>query len=262
MRRATEKFRGATEKMSVEETLSQLAYVQSRLASLMPRIEASLALPAGASVLDVGAAQGVAVSVLREQGYEAVGVDPSADALEAAQAISAEAGLDARVVEGSAESLPFEDNSFDLVISLSVLEHVDDPAVATAEAARVLKPGGGFYFYSTSALCPRQGEIRYFPLFPWYPDSVRKRIMHWAARERPSFVNGTTRPALHWFTPSLVEQLAADAGFTRVLDRWEIRAAEDEGGRRGRAISAIASNRALALAADIAVADSAYLLVK
>lgn len=255
-------MRGATEKLSVEQTLGQLPYVRSRLGSLIPRIQASIRLPAGGSILDVGAAQGLSVSVLREDGYDAVGVDPSPDALGAAQAIKAQAGLDARVVEGSAETLPFEDESFDLVLSLSVLEHVDDPAVATAEAARVLKPGGGFYFYSTSALCPRQGEIRYFPLFPWYPDRVRKRIMFWAAREHPSLVNGTTRPAYHWFTPSSVDRLAEDAGFTRVYDRWEMRAAEGETGRKGWALRAIASNRALRLAADVAVPDSAYLLVK
>ena len=248
--------------MSVEQTLDQLSYVRWRVGWLIPRIRASLALPAGGSILDVGAAQGLSVSVLREDGYDAIGVDPSPDALKAAEAIRAKAALDARVIEGSAESLPFDDESFDLVISLSVLEHVGDPSIAIAEAARVLKPAGGFYFYSTSALCPRQGEIRYFPFFPWYPDRVRKRTMYWAAHNHPSLVNGTTRPAYHWFTPSLVERLAKDAGFGRVYDRWEMRAAEGESGPKGRALRAVASNRALRLAADVAIPDSSYLLVK
>jgi len=45
-------------------------------------------------------------------------------------------------VLGVGEVLPFKDNSFDGVLSLSVLEHVRDPFACAAEIARVLKPGG------------------------------------------------------------------------------------------------------------------------
>ena len=45
-------------------------------------------------------------------------------------------------VLGVGEELPFSDNSFDAVLSLSVLEHVRDPFACAAEIARVLKPGG------------------------------------------------------------------------------------------------------------------------
>ncbi|MDQ8182367.1 methyltransferase domain-containing protein [Pelagicoccus sp. SDUM812005] len=45
-------------------------------------------------------------------------------------------------VRGVCEALPFKDESFDLVLSLVVLEHVKDPAKAVREMERVLKPGG------------------------------------------------------------------------------------------------------------------------
>jgi len=45
-----------------------------------------------------------------------------------------------------AESLPWEDSYFDVVVCVDVLEHVKDPSRAIAEIARVLKPGGMFCF--------------------------------------------------------------------------------------------------------------------
>jgi ubiquinone/menaquinone biosynthesis C-methylase UbiE len=49
---------------------------------------------------------------------------------------------DVRVVEASAEDLPFPDDSFDTVVGTLVLCSVDDPSRASAEIARVLRPGG------------------------------------------------------------------------------------------------------------------------
>lgn len=49
-----------------------------------------------------------------------------------------------RVVRGDAESLPFQDNEFDVVYSWGVLHHTPDTEKAFFEAARVLKPGGEF----------------------------------------------------------------------------------------------------------------------
>lgn len=54
-------------------------------------------------------------------------------------------GLSATDVMGSAMSLPFADESFDVVICTEVLEHLTDPWVAMRESARVLKPGGRLF---------------------------------------------------------------------------------------------------------------------
>lgn len=86
--------------------------------------------------LDLGCGTGAMLSDLRQR-FDATGVDVSPDALDFCRSRGLE-GL----VEASAEALPFADSSFDLVVSLDVLEHVQDDHAAAAEIARTLKPGG------------------------------------------------------------------------------------------------------------------------
>jgi ubiquinone/menaquinone biosynthesis C-methylase UbiE len=69
--------------------------------------------------------------------------DPRADRLERRLAQSRHAG---RVVRAPAESLPFDDASFDVAVATFVLCTVDSPDAALAELRRVLRPGGRFVF--------------------------------------------------------------------------------------------------------------------
>jgi 2-polyprenyl-3-methyl-5-hydroxy-6-metoxy-1,4-benzoquinol methylase len=50
-------------------------------------------------------------------------------------------------VSGDPVALPFDDESFDTVLSSGVLEHVEDPDASLDELRRVLRPGGGLYVY-------------------------------------------------------------------------------------------------------------------
>tara|TARA_Y100001960_G_C14753543_1_gene869918 strand:- start:522 stop:1136 length:615 start_codon:yes stop_codon:yes gene_type:complete len=56
-------------------------------------------------------------------------------------------GKNVRIVKSSGEHLPFEDNSFDSVVSTLVLCMVEDVEKVVSEIHRVLKPGGKFFFY-------------------------------------------------------------------------------------------------------------------
>lgn len=87
-------------------------------------------------ILDVGCGTGANLELLGQYG-EAEGVDISTDALSFCRA----RGLE-RVRQGAAESLPYDDNSFDLLTALDVVEHLDDDVAGLKEMRRVLKPGG------------------------------------------------------------------------------------------------------------------------
>ena len=93
----------------------------------------------GGHVLDVATGTGLVAAALRRRGFRVTGVDQSPEMLARARA---RFGSDVRLVEGSAERLPFEDASFDHLTFTYLLRYVDDPAATLAELARVVRPGG------------------------------------------------------------------------------------------------------------------------
>jgi SAM-dependent methyltransferase len=89
-------------------------------------------------ILDLGCGDGLLTQRIAATGAGVVGVDLSPEMLAAARG----RGIDAR--EGSAESLPFADRSFDAVFSNAVLHWVRDQDAMMSDVRRVLKPGGRF----------------------------------------------------------------------------------------------------------------------
>jgi SAM-dependent methyltransferase len=96
---------------------------------------------AGKKVLDASCGVGYGLQILSEGGAAAVtGVDVSAEAIGAAKARFGE--FAAELVQADLRKLPFEDDSFDVVISFETIEHVEEPEKALAELDRVLGPEG------------------------------------------------------------------------------------------------------------------------
>jgi demethylmenaquinone methyltransferase / 2-methoxy-6-polyprenyl-1,4-benzoquinol methylase len=99
--------------------------------SLVRRID----VPKGSQVLDVATGTGLVARALAERGYRVTGLDAS----EAMLRSGPPAGP--RVV-ALAETLPFDDSSFDALTFTYLLRYVDDPAATLAELARIVRPGG------------------------------------------------------------------------------------------------------------------------
>ena len=97
------------------------------------------------TVLDVATGTAaVAIELVRRTGCRVVGVDQSPEMLAAGRARVAGARLSDRIelVEGSAESLAFADESFAALTFTYLLRYVDDPGATLCELARVVRPGG------------------------------------------------------------------------------------------------------------------------
>ena len=98
--------------------------------------------------LEIGAGTGFFVLNLMQAGLakSAVVTDISPGMVEVAVRNGAGLGLDVTGQVADAETLPFEDGEFDLVIGHAVLHHIPDVELALREVLRVLRPGGRFVF--------------------------------------------------------------------------------------------------------------------
>ncbi|TEX51187.1 MAG: SAM-dependent methyltransferase [Actinomycetales bacterium mxb001] len=99
-------------------------------------------------VLEIGAGTGFFVLNLMQAGLtsSAVVTDISPGMVDVAVRNGAALGLDVSGRVADAETLPFEDAEFDLVIGHAVLHHIPDVELALREVLRVLRPGGRFVF--------------------------------------------------------------------------------------------------------------------
>lgn len=134
-------------------------------------------------LLDVGCGDGEALDILRLLGWQTTGVELDPKAVEAARAL----GLDVR--PGSLHDVGFADQTFDLVTSSHVIEHVHDPLAFLIEQRRVLRPGGRLLAVTPNAAGPMHNK--------W--------TEYWRGLEPPRH--------LTLFTKASLEKLANAAGF-------------------------------------------------
>ena len=98
-------------------------------------------------VLDIGCSIGASVEAGKRLGWDSYGVDVSQTAVD----FCVSKGLDCLKIDE--HRLPFEDNSFDVLTSWHVIEHVDDVNVTLAEWFRVLRPGGILVLETPDSQC-------------------------------------------------------------------------------------------------------------
>jgi ubiquinone/menaquinone biosynthesis C-methylase UbiE len=182
--------------------------------------------------LEIGAGTGYFTLNLLQAGVvgEATCTDISPGMMRTLSANADQLGLSVRTARADAESLPFPDESFDLVLGHAVLHHLPDLDRAFAEFYRVLRPGGRIAFAGEPS---RTGDKL---------ASVPKRSAHtiapvWRtllrARPAPAAADSTHAPAeahdhslerlvdIHAFVPGDLIKLAGQAGFIDVRVRGE-----------------------------------------
>ena len=97
-------------------------------------------------ILDIGCGAGFLSNELARNGHFVTGIDLSADSLRVAASYDTTKNVQYRTMD--ALHLEFGDGSFDAVCAMDFLEHISDRKQFLLEVARILKPGGLFFFHT------------------------------------------------------------------------------------------------------------------
>jgi SAM-dependent methyltransferase len=145
-------------------------------------VERAVAGP-GDSLLDVATGNGNVAIPAAAAGATVTGLDLTPELLEAARRRATEAGVDVTFIEGDAEELPFESNSFDRVTSCFGVMFAPRQELAASELARVARPGTPIVF---TAWTPEGLNGRMFTIvsshMPTPPPELKPPVM-WGNEE-------------------------------------------------------------------------------
>lgn len=163
----------------------------------------SIGVTSGERVLDVAAGTGNAAIRAAQAGATVTALDLTPELFPAGRRRAVDAGVDVEWIEGDAEQLPFEDGSFDVVLSTFGVMFAPRHAVAAREMARVLRPGG------------RIG------LATWTPDGTIADMFRTLAAAMPS-APAIAQPPLAWGDRDHVSGLFADVELQFSVERLPI----------------------------------------
>ena len=137
-------------------------------------------------------------------------------------------GLDVDGRVADAEKIPYEDNTFDLVVGHAVLHHIPDVELSLREVLRVLKPGGRFVFAGEPSTI---GDFyaRWLSRATWYATTNLTRIPALGSWRRPQEeLDESSRAAaleavvdIHTFDPDDLAGIARKAGAANVATATE-----------------------------------------
>ena len=174
----------------------------------------------GKDVLEVGCGTAYVSAWVHRRGGRPVAVDPTPDQLAIAAAKQEETGIRFPLHQAMGEQLPFDDDTFDVVVSEYGAAIWADPYAWIPEAARVLRPGGELRFLGTHPLvlatAPLDGSV----------PSTDRLVRPWNEMHRFDWPDDDPPGTEFHLPPGRMIALLREVGF-EVLELLELTASED-----------------------------------
>lgn len=135
----------------------------------VPTLARALRLPRGARILEVGCGPGNALGALERQCEPSllIGLDIDRTLLDTARASVDRNDVRAALVPGDVRNLPFQTESFDVVVDFGTCYHIADPELALREIERVLVRGGLFVHETPLAQLAAHPVRSFGRVLPW-----------------------------------------------------------------------------------------------
>jgi SAM-dependent methyltransferase len=173
----------------------------------------------GRRVLDVGCGVGMYTTAFGHYTPHAVGIEVELGRVQEAH----EQGV--VVAQAIGEALPFEANSFDVVFSHEVIEHVRDDGQAAAEMVRVATPGGQIVIFCPNRWYPFETHGHYWkgkyhfgntPLINYLPDPLRDRL----APHVRAYSGRRLRALFARLPVRIIQHTQIYPGYDNIVGRW------------------------------------------
>ena len=152
-------------------------------------------------LLDIGSGYGSNVLAARQAGIDAIGIDIEQFEVEFARKRMRDERPDDSAEEvyilGDGLTLPFEDQTFDLVTILNVLEHVPDYRKLLDEAIRVLRPDGRLYLVCPNYAAFRQEAHYHVPWLPFFHKGIASLYLKLIGKN-PRFLQTSIHYCTNW----------------------------------------------------------------
>lgn len=191
---------------------ARIGYLRDRLVAHFARDAYALEPFGGLHLLDIGSGGGLISEPMARLGFAVTGIDAGRETVAAARRHAAASGLAIDYRQTTAEALAAAGETFDVVLALEVVEHVADPTLFLAAAARLVRPGGALILSTVN----RTAKSFAFAivgaeyLLRWMPCGTHQ----WEKFRRPSELAAELRPN--------GLQIAEIVGlrYDLLLDRW------------------------------------------
>lgn len=151
-------------------------------------------------ILDLGSGRGDFLIYLTKNNYDVVGLEKNDSYIKISKEKSQKEKININLIQGEAEKLPFEDNSFDFINCNEVTEHVKDPAKLLEECYRVLKRDGQMYisFHNRFGIYDYHYHLWFIN---WLPRELADRIIKLISKEKKSLKAGFQKLSqMHYYT--------------------------------------------------------------